>query len=278
MQKGDTTKLKIIDAHLHFGKESYFDDIAQRAGHLNTPEHLCAEYERLGILHGIIMGNRSLEPKAHSYPPEFSYCIGLDNAVWQETEWRQNLALIEAHLKRKECVGIKLYPGYIHFYVSDDSLAPLYRLAEKYNKPVAVHTGLTAMSSACLKYSHPLTLDDAAAKFPGVQFVMCHLGEPWFTDAVAVLEKNPNVAADLSGMLEGKITDMDAFLHKHRRYVRDLTEWLEYLDAYGRIMFGTDWPLANLSDYISFTKRIIPESEWEKVFFQSACNIYHLSL
>ena len=50
----------------------------------------------------------------------------------------------------------------------DDSLAPLYRLAAKYDKPVAVHTGLTAMSSAILKYSHPLVLDEAAAKFPSV--------------------------------------------------------------------------------------------------------------
>ena len=270
--------MRIIDAHLHFAREPYFDGIARQAGHVNSAEHLEAEYARLRIACGIVMGNRALALEEHRYPPMLRYCIGLDKTVWDATDWRHELGVVEEHLKRKECVGIKLYPGYLHFYVSDDSLAPLYRLAEKYRKPVAVHTGLTAMSSALLKYSHPLVLDVAAAKFPGVSFVMCHLGEPWFVDAIAVLEKNPNVSADLSGMLEGKIPDMDAFLRKKRFYLEQLAGWLEYLDDYRRILFGTDWPLANLEDYIAFTKAIVPESEWEQVFFGSANGIYRLGL
>lgn len=54
--------MKIIDAHLHFcpGRE-YFDGIAVAAGHENTEEHLREEYRRLGIVHGIVMGNRGLD-------------------------------------------------------------------------------------------------------------------------------------------------------------------------------------------------------------------------
>ena len=52
----------------------------------------------------------------------------------------------------------------------------------------------------------------------------------------------------------------------------------EYLDCYDRIMFGTDWPLANLADYIRFMKEIVPEEEWEKVFFSAANRIYGLGL
>ncbi|MBQ1336150.1 MAG: amidohydrolase, partial [Selenomonadaceae bacterium] len=55
-----------------------------------------------------------------------------------------------------------------------------------------------------------------------------------------------------------------------------LKGWLEYLDLYDRFMFGTDWPLANLGDYIAFTKEIIPESEWNKVFFSNANRIYRM--
>ena len=269
-------ELKIIDAHLHFATESYFDEIAIRAGHKNTAAHLESCYKKLNIVHGIVMGNRSLNPEEHNYPKFLSYCIGLDNSVWSAEDWRMNLNLIEENLKRRECVGIKLYPGYLHFYVSDSSLEPLYALAEKYHKVVAVHTGLTAMSGAYLRYSHPLVIDEAAAKFPNVQFVMCHLGEPWINDAVAVLSKNPNVAADLSGMLEGKIEDMEWFLNKKKFYIEQLRGWLEYLNDYKRIMFGTDWPLANLSDYIEFTKAFIPKEEWQQVFYESAINIYNL--
>ena len=70
--------MKIIDAHLHFCKEDYFDEIALAAGHENTAEHLEDAYQRLGIVHGVVMGNKSLEPKEHDYPAFLSYCIGLD--------------------------------------------------------------------------------------------------------------------------------------------------------------------------------------------------------
>ena len=264
---------KIIDAHLHFAKADYFDEIAIKAGHKNTPEHLRAFYEKLGIVRGVVMGN-SIRLDECNYPDFLSYCVGLDTIT--DGNFSDKLSLVEEHLKRRECVGIKLYPGYRYFYIYDDSLAPLYKLAVKYNKPVAVHMGMTAMSSALLKYSHPLVMDEAATKYRQVQFVMCHFGEPWFVDAAAVVEKNPNVMVDLSGILEGKIPDFELFLKKKRYYIELLKGWLEYLDLYDRFMFGTDWPLANLGDYIEFTKEIIPESEWDKVFFSNANRIYRM--
>lgn len=156
------------------------------------------------------MGNDDLRTDQGRYPDFLSYCVGLDRGISEDPakQW----AAVERHLQRPDCVGIKLYPGYQPFYVSDDRLAPLYELAEAYHKPVAVHTGMTALPTALLQYSHPLTLDEAAVKWPNVQFVMCHVGNPWIVDAVSVLEKNSNVALDLSGLLEGKIPDMDQFL------------------------------------------------------------------
>jgi len=115
--------LKIIDAHLHFAKDFYFDKIAIAAGHENNAEHLAKCYKELGIVRGVVMSNGSLNVKNQQYPKFLSYCIGLDNFVFNN--WQNSLALIEENLKRRECVGIKLYPGYIHFYVSDDNLAPL---------------------------------------------------------------------------------------------------------------------------------------------------------
>jgi uncharacterized protein len=32
-----------------------------------------------------------------------------------------------------------------------------------------------------------------------VNFVICHLGNPWVTDAMEVIYKNPNVVGDISG-------------------------------------------------------------------------------
>jgi predicted TIM-barrel fold metal-dependent hydrolase len=270
--------MKIIDAHIHFCQDIYFDQIAEAAGHENTSTHLREQYHQYNIVHGVVMGNRSLQLSQHDYPDYLSYCVGLDSTCFNATEVAQQAYWVEQHLQKENCVGIKLYPGYNHFYVYDPVLDPFYQLALQYKKPVAIHTGLTATSHALLKYSHPLTLDEAAVRYPQVQFVMCHIGNPWVVDAVAVMEKNENVAADLSGILEGRIASMPDFFTKKHSYMGFLTGWLEYLDHYERLLYGTDWPLANIANYIDFVRHIIPEKHHEKVFFDNANRIYGLGL
>ena len=270
--------MKIIDAHLHFSQEPYFDQIAEVAGHENTSTHLKDQYTEHNIIHGVVMGNGSLELGEHHYPDNLSYCIGLDSTSFKVGEVAQQADLVEKHLQRKNCVGIKLYPGYNHFYIYDSLFDPFYQLAMQYKKPVAVHTGLTATSNALLKYSHPLTLDEVAVRYPYVQFVMCHIGNPWLVDAIAVIGKNPNVAADLSGILEGQIMSMSDFFVTKQGYINHLKVWLEYLDNYERLLYGTDWPLANIANYIEFVGHIIPAKHHDKVFFDNANRIYNLGL
>ena len=53
--------MKIIDAHLHFGRGEYFDTVARAAGHENTEEALRRDFRTSGIVHGIVMGNLPVE-------------------------------------------------------------------------------------------------------------------------------------------------------------------------------------------------------------------------
>ena len=159
--------------------------------------------------------------------------------------------------------------------MTDEVYEPIYDLAKAYKKPVAIHMGQTAGSRAYLKYSHPLTLDEAAVRHPGVNFVMCHFGNPWLMDAAAVVEKNENVMTDLSGLLEGKI-NFPKLLEQQRGYFDTLKTWISYCSQYEKFMFGTDWPLANYGDYIEVVKWLIPEEEWDKVFYENAKRIYGL--
>lgn len=69
--------MKIIDAHLHFGSDAYFDEIAKAAEHENSADHLLEQYRMRGMVHGIVMGNLPVEALAPAYPPFLSYCIGL---------------------------------------------------------------------------------------------------------------------------------------------------------------------------------------------------------
>ena len=273
--------MKIIDAHLHlFPPDPETEEMARQVGHHNSTDHLRQVYGELGMVHGVVMGNRSLEPEYHDYPADlFHYCIGLDSALMGRGERPvPDLAeKVEENLKRESCCGVKLYPGYNRLWLSDPIYEPVYQLAARYDKPVAVHMGLTAFARAHLKYAHPLALDEVAADHPEVQFVMCHFGNPFLEAAAAVVEKNPNVAADLSGLLEGRV-DLDRYFQEQAGYAGLLRTWLTAINRWDALLFGTDWPIVNLGEYIAFIQRLLPEEHWEAVFFQNANRIYGLGL
>lgn len=273
--------MKIIDAHLHlFPSELHTDAMAQAVGHENSTDHLRRVYRELDMVHGVVMGNHSLEVDYHSYPADlFHYCVGLDSFL---LEGGRRLISdlpdrVEEHLKRESCCGVKLYPGYNRVWLYDPMYEPIYQLAARYDKPVAVHMGLTAFPRAHLKYCHPMVLDEVAADHKHTRFVMCHFGNPFLETAAAVVEKNPNVATDLSGLLEGQV-DLDGYFREQAGYVGLLKTWLTAIGQWDDVIYGTDWPIVNLGEYIRFIQRLTPEKHWEQVFFRNANRIYGLGL
>ena len=116
--------MNIIDAHLHLfpAEEPRFEEMARAVGHHNSTEHLRQVYRELGIVHGVVMGNRSLDIADHDYPADlFHYCVGLDSSLLQDGQpCPSHLAdTIEAHLARPCCCGVKLYPGYNRIWLWD---------------------------------------------------------------------------------------------------------------------------------------------------------------
>ena len=274
--------MKIIDAHLHLfpTTEPWPEKMAQRVGHHNSTDHLREVYAELGMVHGVVMGNRSLDPAYHDYPADlFHYCVGLDSSLMRDDQGPKShyMDRVEENLKRSACCGVKLYPGYNKIALSDPLYEPVYELAARYDKPVAIHMGLTSRREAHLKYCHPLALDEVAADHGSTRFVMCHFGNPFLESAAAVLAKNPNVSADLSGILEGRV-DLDVYFEEQAGYTFLLKSWFAASGSWERLMYGTDWPIVNLGEYIEFIKRLVPEKHWEKVFFENANRIYGLGL
>ena len=267
--------MKIIDAHIHFKSSPGFDALALAAGHENSEAHLRRIFPELGIEYAVVMGNNGAD-QPHKYPDILRYCVGFDSSHFSKEALARSLDHVEAHLRRDDCVGIKLYPGYNRHYITEPFYHPLYDLAAQYGKPVAVHTGATANAGSHLKYCHPLIIDEVAADFPKTTFVLCHYGNPWVVDAAAVLDKNPNVCTDLSGILDGGFHDIDAFYRDNSGYAEHLRTWLRYPNAFDRLMYGTDWPLVNMAEYIDFVSRLIPEQHWEDVFYNNAKRIYNI--
>ena len=143
--------------------------------------------------------------------------------------------------------GLKLYPGYEPFYPADPVLAPLYEFASLHGLPVMIHSGDTYSPKGRIKFSHPIHVDDVAVEYPDVNFVICHLGNPWIRDCMEVVYKNANVYTDLSGLVLGNFDDR--FESYMRRQVQDM---LIYGVQPEKCLYGTDFPISSMESYLEF--------------------------
>ena len=204
-------------------------------------------------------------------PKEYSNNIPKVIRFLAVNPYSKNLDRYEEAIKKHNIKGLKIYLGYIHMFPQDKAYLPFYRLAEKYNLIVVFHTGDTFSSKGKLKYSHPLNVDEVAVDFPKVSFVIAHFGEPWLMDTAEILYKNPNVYADLSGLMIGDLS-------KYKKYYPDRVRKALEFCGYDKVMYGTDWPLAPMDKYIKLIKRIIPKEHQQKVFFDNANKLFQLNM
>src|SRR5262249_4689557 len=114
------------------------------------------------------------------------------------------------YLSDHKIIGVKMYPGYEDYYPNDDRLNPLYEFCQRNGFPVIFHSGILQVDfPGLLEQAHPLKIDAVAHKFPNLNIIIAHLGNPWIIDCAAVLTKNRHVYADFSALTDEyeKITD-----------------------------------------------------------------------
>lgn len=186
---------------------------------------------------------------------------------------------VEEQLAAGRVVALKGYLGYLHYEPAHANYRRYYELAATYKLPVMFHTGDTYSPMAKLKFAHPLGVDEVAVDHPDTRFLMCHIGNPWVTDAAEVIYKNMNVWADLSGLVVG---DDTAFASEEGRdRIADLTDEIRRIISYSerpnRFLYGTDWPLAPMPAYRDFVRDAVPEELHDMVFEENAEVLFRLT-
>jgi uncharacterized protein len=265
----------IIDCHTHLNRYEHDQppDAATRLEALR--ESMAAN----GIAHSVILTSYTVNENRPSTAEvlglvagdaRFSVVAGVDRARVGKAKVRELRALLEEGVIR----GLKLYPGYQRFDVRERKLHPLYELAGEYGVPVMVHTGDTFAHTAKVRYTHPLVFDELAVDFRVTSFVLCHMGNPWFVDAMEVVYKNENVFGDISGLTLG------AFEPRYERLVlARLNDALAFINDPGKLMFGTDWPISDTSSYLRFARKLetTPE-ELDGLMWHNAARLYRLEI
>lgn len=266
----------VIDAHVHLNN---YHESTRRPTHQNV-EDLFTKMDDVGVDHAVVITSYRVDLDRPS-AEELAEILAEDprTTVVEGLRWRgdarTDLFSLEERIRDGVVKGIKLYPGYDHYPINDPSLETVFRIAEKHQVPVMIHTGDTYSKTAKVRMAHPLLVDDIAVDYPDVKFIMCHLGNPWFQDAAEVLYKNDNVYADISGLTLG---DFD---YEFERYVAmRLKEMITYMGDPGKqLLYGSDWPLVNMKPYLKFLEELRFEPEqFENIAWRTAAQLFRIDI
>jgi hypothetical protein len=263
----------IIDCHVHLNR--YEDeDPAQLEDRYAT---LREEMDRNGVGFAIVLSSYEVNERRPGVDEILDVAgqdphIGIVAGVSYMNYRAADLAHLRALLREKRIIGLKLYPGYEPFYVYDPRLRVVYELAGEFQVPVMIHTGDTFDPRGRLKYAHPIDVDEVAVDFPDVTFVICHLGNPWVTDAMEVIYKNENVVGDISGFT------LKHFEERFERFMVDqVREVVTYAGNPHSILYGTDWPISGMPSYLRFVEKLdLSPEERQLVLWQNAARVFHL--
>jgi predicted TIM-barrel fold metal-dependent hydrolase len=272
-KKKKTDKPKVIDTHMHinFGRPQS-KELAGKVGLEYSPEGLLKEMDESNVVRGLVMTVPGMPEAAREFVETHEDRFWLAGSADPRNLTDERLEELDTDMASGKIRAVKLYIGYQHYYPDDDDCVPIYQLLMKYDLPVIFHTGDCVSTMARLKFSHPLTVDDLAFRFPDLKIVMAHMGNPWLWDAAEVIYKNENVYADLSGLITGLA---ESYKDEYRQRLLEQLESAIYYCGADHLMFGTDYCLASHADSIEFFSKLkIKDEDMEKFLFKNAVALY----
>ncbi len=210
--------------------------------------------------------------------------------------WRAGLEELQDLARRQLICGFKIYPGYQDLRWDGYPILALAVMAEDYHLPIACHLGElhpcckideqnASGQSRCGLYpcpldgladlSHPRHLVGLAKKFPKVNFIACHLANPYFDDLHQAMAECPNIHTDISGQfVSGDFEDTPKYRNK---IIEELRWFLTLENGLERLMFATDFPIQSYADSIDLVIRLgLSPAEEEMIFSGNAQRLLRL--
>ena len=237
----------IIDVHMHVGPAA--PGAPNPATGQPTTANTDADRERLTLermrQHGIVLGLVSGPEAAMASMRK----AGGEDRIWAgaflddgRTPLPPAEVLREAFASGELKVMGEIAAQYHGLDPSDEWFEPYLALAEEFDIPVGIHTGLAPPGTAygcCPDFSvslgNPLRLEPMLKRHPKLRVWMAHAGWPYLEETKAILYMYPQVHADLSVI----------------NWIIPRQEFHDYLEALitaglgDRLMFGSDqmvWP------------------------------------
>lgn len=266
----------IIDMHLHdYNKQSYHvspapDGTTSPSTYEQYRREVFAMLKKYNVVHAVVStmgGENKLDDQGILIPGFHLNEPGIDTLTFKN--------LIETG---KLKVFGEIGAMYVGKTLSDPEYEPYLDICERYNIPVAIHTGggptnITSIRpNFRLKKGDPFTIEDVLVKHPNLKIYLMHAGVFYYEHALVLMQTYPNVYADLGVILWYDNLVMDyagRFLRKAKEY-----------DLLDRVMYGSDqmvWPHAiekSIKQLNSY--EFLTEKDKRKIFYENAVRFLSL--
>jgi uncharacterized protein len=157
--------------------------------------------------------------------------------------------------------------------LNDPVYAPYLAVCEKYNIPVAYHTGgsfpnaqFFGWSNYRIAFGDPMLIEDVLVKYPKLRLYLMHAGENFYENTLRMMDGYPNLYVDLGVSLWLHPLTQDYAV----RFLRSAKKY-GYLS---RVMFGSDqmvWPDA-ITQSIHYLNSLdfLTQKEKDDIFYNNA--------
>jgi len=282
------SQTKIIDMHIHSYSEADFSEREPASDYYGNKGSANSQTHRLDCFAALIKFN-IVKAMVSGNPESVEQWINEDNdqrvirgiLMFKPDDYGMDSMKLEQMIKDKKIeVFGELAPYYAGATLSDPEWQPYLRICEKYDIPVAVHTGggdpggtYSWSPKARLRLGDPYLIEDVLVKYPKLRIYLMHNGgEEWHEHALRLMAYYPQLYTDIAVMLWVEPNT--------QRTVTDFLKNAKHAGYLNRVMFGSDqmvWPYA-IEKSINFLNNLdfLTDNEKEDIFYNNAARFLNL--
>ena len=170
-------------------------------------------------------------------------------------------------------VGLKIFLSYQTGRADDSHMFPIYDFAKAHGLSVTFHTGYPSyhlpyendMEGSKVKY-----VCNIAKLYPEVNFIVAHMGDPYYDESIQAMHGLNNMFTDFCGAFEPGTevaADEEGTIEKFAHAIH------QYPDTWKQIVYGTDfcppiW-LFEVDKYDYTIRKIFTEDQFEDIYWNN---------
>lgn len=278
---------KIIDMHAHsytdsdFGEREPAADFYGQKGSKNAEEHRSASFaafKKWNVVKAVVSGNPE---SVENWAAKDGNVVIRGILMYNPDDYGMTPDKLEQMIKDKK---LEVFGEIGNYYMGTTLGDPIWQaylaICEKYDIPVAVHTGggdpggtYSWSPKARLALGDPYLMEDVLVKYPKLRIYLMHAGgEEWHEHALRLMAYYPQLYTDIAVMLWVEPNS--------QRTIREFLQHAKEAGYLNRVMFGSDqmiWPYA-IEKSIRYLDglKFLSKQDKEDIFYNNAARFLKL--